>query len=268
MENAITRIVQLSDCHLFGDSQKRLLGVNTQESLDLIVKMIQQEDFTPDMLILTGDLSQDCSKKSYENLIHSLSGFSCPIYWITGNHDDLQVMQHVFANSILSPAKSIVTSQGWQFILLNTLEPGKVSGRLNKQELKHLADSLAKEDYKYAMIFLHHHPVKVGSQWLDPIGLQNADEFFAVLAPYTDRLRAIAWGHIHQVYEAAMPMHKYYSAPSTCIQFLPHSEKFILDTQAGPGYRCFELLADGKINSWVRRLEDYKPPYDVNATGY
>jgi Icc protein len=43
------------------------------------------------------------------------------------------------------------------------------------------------------------------------------------------------------------------STPSTCVQFLPKSDDFVLDTLP-PGFRTLQLHADGRIDSQVRWL--------------
>jgi Icc protein len=42
--------------------------------------------------------------------------------------------------------------------------------------------------------------------------------------------------------------------PSTCAQFLPHSEQFAIDP-APPGYRSLTLRADGSIATEVVRID-------------
>lgn len=167
----------------------------------------------------------------------------------------------------LNPKKSIITPNGWQIILLNSLHPGKVSGWLDQAELQHLTTCLRNPDYKHALVFLHHHPVSVDCDWLEPLGLKNPDALFDAVAK-DNRVRVIGWGHIHQVFEEQRQGIKYLSAPSTSIQFLPHSKEFALDIQHTPGYRCFELLDNGAVNTWVRRLEHFSAPYDLTAKGY
>jgi len=81
------RVVQLSDCHLFADTQGKLLGLNTQFSLDKVLELIRGEQPSPDLILATGDLSQDASFESYQRLEQALSGFPAPVYWLEGNHD-------------------------------------------------------------------------------------------------------------------------------------------------------------------------------------
>ena len=81
------RVVQLSDCHLFADPEGKLLGLNTQFSLDKVLELIRKEQPNPDLILATGDLSQDASYESYQRLDRTLSGFDVPVYWLEGNHD-------------------------------------------------------------------------------------------------------------------------------------------------------------------------------------
>jgi Icc protein len=85
----------------------------------------------------------------------------------------------------------------------------------------------------------------LGSRWLDRVGLQNADEFFAVIDRHPT-VRGIVWGHVHQSYDGLRKGVRLLATPSTCAQFLPHAEEFALDRRP-PGYRTLELKADGSI---------------------
>src|SRR5690606_32961889 len=81
------RVVQLSDCHLFAEESGKLLGLETQFSLDRVLELIRAEQPRIDLILATGDLSQDASQASYERLQRALAGFNTPTYWLEGNHD-------------------------------------------------------------------------------------------------------------------------------------------------------------------------------------
>jgi len=106
----------------------------------------------------------------------------------------------------------------------------------------------------------------VGSRWLDAMAVDNADELFRLIdaAP---QVRAILWGHVHQVYEGERKGVRLLSCPSTCVQFLPGSDGFALDTLP-PGYRWLTLYPDGRIDSGVERLPAYPAGLDTRAAGY
>jgi Icc protein len=95
------------------------------------------------------------------------------------------------------------------------------------------------------------------SRWLDQVGLENADEFFAVLDRHRN-VRAVLWGHVHQVHDTERNGVKLFSTPSTCAQFLPLSNSFAIDHRP-PGYRWLDLNADGTITTEVVWVEGYTP---------
>ena len=57
------------------------------------------------------------------------------------------------------------------------------------------------------------------------------------------------------------------STPSTCIQFLPGSEDFAVDSRA-PGYRWLTLHENGRIESGVQRLAQVPGSVDLASAGY
>ena len=50
--------------------------------------------------------------------------------------------------------------------MLDSYDPGHVGGRLTAQELERLDRALA-DSPAHAMVCLHHHPVEMGSRWID-----------------------------------------------------------------------------------------------------
>src|SRR5947207_12757305 len=96
MGDSPLRIVQISDIHLFGGKEKTLLGVNTQESFQAVVDLLQADEKKPDLILLSGDLSQDGSESSYLRLAEILKDFMLPIYYVPGNHDDGKMLSLVY----------------------------------------------------------------------------------------------------------------------------------------------------------------------------
>lgn len=80
-------VVQISDLHLFAKPHHRLLGVDTEASFLQVQKAIAALDPLPDLLLLTGDLSQDGSAASYARLRAHLQTLPIDTYWLAGNHD-------------------------------------------------------------------------------------------------------------------------------------------------------------------------------------
>ncbi len=137
--------------------------------------------------------------------------------------------------------------------MLDSCVPGQAHGRISAAELARLDAALASAGERHVLVSLHHHPVRMASRWLDSVGLQNADEFFAITDRYP-QLRAIIWGHVHQSYDSRRKGVRLLAVPSTCAQFLPHSDQFAVDPSP-PGYRRLTLRGDGTIDTEVLRVE-------------
>ena len=108
---------------------------------------------------------------------------------------------------------------------------------------------IASSDADHVLICLHHPPVKVGSAWLDSVGLDNGPQLLSELA--TDgRVRMALFGHVHQAYDAMHDGIRIVGTPSTCRQFLPASDEFAVDDRP-PAYRRLSLQPDGDVDTEV-----------------
>jgi Icc protein len=176
----------------------------------------------------------------------------------------LNCLQPFFQHQNLED-KAIVLGD-WLLVLLNSHYPQHVAGLLGRTELSRLDHYLNQHNDKHAMLFLHHPPVPVGSAWLDKSRLTNPDDLFNITDKHSN-VRGIISGHAHQAYETHRQGVPILTAPSTCIQFLSHSQQFALDTLS-PGYRWIELLSDGKFKTGVERVKDFENTADFSAKGY
>lgn len=258
------QLIQISDTHLSEQADAHLLGVNTQQSLQAVLALLAKEQQNPAAILVTGDLSQDDSLASYQYLQQALTRFTCPAFWLNGNHDNAAVMQQVAANT---PAlQQVVRSRYWQIILLNSQVEGAVFGYLDAAQLQLLEEALQQRPDLHTLVCLHHHPLPMDSAWLDKIGLQHTDELAAVIASYP-QVRAVLWGHVHQESDRSINGVRYLSSPSTCVQFLPGSADFAVD-QLAPGYRWLNLHADGSLDTGVSRVAAGVFTANLAAGGY
>ena len=259
-------MVQLSDCHLFADTQGKLLGLNTQFSLDKVLELIRGEQPSPDLILATGDLSQDASYESYQRLEQALSAFPAPVYWLEGNHDKPAPMLQALDCHRERISPCVLEIGNWTIIMLDSTIPGEVPGDLFDEDLKFLDDALANARGEHLMVCLHHHPVPMKCAWLDTQVVGSAEQFFAVIDRHP-RVRAIIWGHVHQEYDDLRNDVRLLAVPSTCVQFKPKSDDFAVD-DTNPGYRWLDLYPDGRIDTAVSRVEGITFEVDFSVKGY
>ncbi|KRW57763.1 3',5'-cyclic-AMP phosphodiesterase [Pseudomonas sp. TTU2014-080ASC] len=257
-------VVQLSDSHLFADSTGRLMGMDTQDSLKQVVALVLKDQEQVDLVLGTGDLSQDGSVESYQCFRDLSAPISAPARWLPGNHDELSPMQAACVGSDL--LRAVTDIGNWRVTMLDSTIPGAVPGYLSDAQLALLERALSEAPERHHLICLHHHPVSIGSQWMEPIGLRNPDALFKVLDRFT-QVRAVLWGHVHQEFDQHRRSVRLLASPSTCVQFAPGSEDFRVDT-CSPGYRWLRLFDDGHLETGVSRLTDFAFEVDDSIQGY
>lgn len=268
MENSSkkgTRLVQITDTHLFAHAEGELVGMNCDEGLRDVLALVRSHESEAKALLFTGDASQDNSAESYVRLEAALSSLGLPQYWIPGNHDEQLSLKRVIGPRHTCGHVSFSSGE-WRIIMLDSSVPGQVYGRLAKDELQFLRLSLEDAREPHVLVCLHHNPVPVAAAWLQQHCLKNSDELFAILDA-EPRVRAVLFGHIHHELDVIRRGVHYLGSPSTCIQFHPSSGEFALD-DLNPGYRWLELMHDGAVNTGIRRVEGKRYNVDFSGIGY
>lgn len=258
-------VIQITDLHLLSDPENRLLGVKTDESARQVIELARTGKWPPDLVVLSGDLAQEAYVETYRRLDEILKPLGVPCVCIPGNHDDLAQM-HSELKSDNVYCISQILGESWQFICLNSSRPDSPSGYFSTEALQILESHLDEYPEKFALVFLHHHPLPIGSTWLDTMVVDQSQKFFAILGTRS-QCRAVAFGHIHQALDMAHENLRLFGTPSTCFQFKPGSEDFLLDDQP-PGYRHFSLYPDGKIQTGVFRLPQLPQGLNLSSSGY
>ena len=141
-----TRILQLTDLHLFTETEATLRGVPTRKSLVDVLQFIRggieagEQDY--DCLVITGDVAHDEQATTYAALSDLLSkmlgelGEQCLV--IPGNHDNRDGIRQVFTQSGLADNRKICFSRevgGWRLIGLDSQLAGEVGGHIDSQHL-------------------------------------------------------------------------------------------------------------------------------------
>lgn len=258
------KFIQISDCHLFSTEPGKLLGMDTQSSLNAVLDRLHNEHNQFDFFLCTGDLSQDGTIESYQYLKELIGKDGKEQYWIPGNHDHRETMLKVVSED--QEMLPVVKKGPWQIILLDSQVPGSVGGNFAESQLTLLKNALEADKTSHTLITMHHHPRPMGCKWLDTQQIKNSQAFLDIIKEY-DNVRVVLWGHVHQDSDNTIDGVRYISTPSTCIQFTPDSDDFDVDKE-GPGYRWMELNDDGSIQTAVSRVNDIDFKVDYTSTGY
>lgn len=263
----VFRIVQITDPHLFQDTNGELLGINTQASFSQVLSEIQQQQYDYDLVLATGDLVQDNSDEGYLRFRQEVKALNNKmVFWIPGNHDFQPKMFEILKEETVSAKKHILLGDKWQILLLDSQVQGVPHGQLEAEELAWLKLKLQEHPERYSLVVLHHHLLSTGSAWLDQHNLRNANELAEVLAPFK-HVKALLYGHIHQQVDSEWLGYQVMATPSTCIQFKADSNTFALDV-AQPGWREIDLHADGHIETRVKRIQQASFLPNLQVEGY
>lgn len=259
------KILQITDLHVLPKSGDTMLGINTEYYFQETLKYAHTQNGPFDLILLTGDLAQDPCPDSYQRICGELLGYQTRCMCLPGNHDDFSLMQRYLNQNTISCCKQIILNN-WQIIGLNSQKPNSPIGELALDELSFLAKSLNARPDLPALIALHHHCLACGSGWLDTMQIQNSADFLTLLQEFP-QVKAVTCGHVHQEISAQINQIRLFTTPSSCFQFTPNSSEFSIDVTA-PGYRVFELLADGNLQSECYRLPMQMDHLDRTALEY
>lgn len=268
--DGVVELLQVTDTHLFADQAADFLGIAPWHSAKAVVDAIVEHEQLPDtlphdLLLATGDLSQDHSRESYQHFSRLMSAVAPPVFCLPGNHDDAVLMQAELDHGGISHAKHLLCGQ-WQILLLDTQVSGQTYGELSTAQLSLLEQAITDYPQHHLLLAVHHQSIPVGCAWLDQHNLRNASAMRALLTQH-QAAKVVLCGHVHQGFDQREQGIRYLASPATCIQFKPLSNEFALDSMA-PGWRALSLYPDGRLSTQVWRLPPHSFTPDFNATGY
>lgn len=193
------RILHLSDTHLLGDGGLHHGTVDTLAALRRVLGAIEA-DAPIDVVVASGDLSDDGSVRSYELLRDVVGGWaearSARVVYAMGNHDARASFASVLGGDAAAPLDSVHLIDGVRVIVLDSTVPGAGYGVLRRAQLDNLRGVLAERGpADGTLLVLHHPPVPASTVLLQALALQNADELLDALAG--SDVRVVLAGHYH-----------------------------------------------------------------------
>jgi Icc protein len=240
------RLIQITDCHISADSSVLYRDRDPVSGLTRIVQTAAE--WKPDLVLATGDMSEDGSDDSYRTIFGILDHMGSPVLGLPGNHDDCTVMQNHCPDGPWVGAHA-ASKGNWTIILLNSTEPEEIEGSFGEQTLESLRDILEQTVSSHVLLALHHQPVPVGAPWIDRYALRSPEQFWNVV-DQAPQVRCVVWGHIHQDFRSRRKGMMLLGAPSTVANSLPGTQRLELDP-GGPACRWIELYADGAVKEGI-----------------
>ncbi|AUC62430.1 Icc protein [Cyanobacterium sp. HL-69] len=247
-------LIQITDTHLLDNPEEFLRGQNPWYNLQAVLEQVKSRQ--PDGLLLTGDLADGGSRVAYEYLLKAMGEFSCPIYWLHGNHDNVKLLGQMLPSS-KGLGYQAIDLGFWRLLLLDSVLMGAKfgGGYIEKAQLEWLRQELGQQTDKVTIIALHHHPIPTGIDWVDQIGVENGNDLVSLLHSFP-QVRLVLFGHIHYALHhchvnAVGDNIDFFGCPSTFSQVIPSHPT--IDSHLS-GFRVIRLWEDGSYDTYVQRV--------------
>lgn len=208
-------IAQITDCHI-GFFRDPAGGANTRR-LRAVLDRLRSGPNHPDLLLLSGDLTEFGDAASYRRLAEMLADFPCPVHLMVGNHDHRAALREVFPATPLDRqfVQYVVPLPGLRLIALDTVEPGRHGGALCEARADWLRGQLDADLETPVIIAMHHPPAVTGLDWLDGAAEAGWIARFTAAIAGRRQVRAIIAGHVHRSIHAQLGSVPVIVCPST-----------------------------------------------------
>ncbi|MBC2664083.1 phosphodiesterase [Novosphingobium flavum] len=192
-------IGQLTDIHIGFDkgNPEEHNMLRLRAALDKLVKGPNR----PDLLLLSGDLTEDGAPEDYARLAEAVSVCPFPVWPMVGNHDVRETLRAAFPQTPPSADGFVhyVLDHGpLRLVVLDTLEVGRHGGGFCEVRAAWLAATLAEAPDKPTLVALHHPPFPAGIPWMDT---DEREPWVARLAGALDghnQVKGLIAGHLHR----------------------------------------------------------------------
>lgn len=183
-------IAHISDTHVGNED------TDAVARCDLVMDHLLRMDPGPDVLVVTGDVADHGLPGEYAEARAWLDRWPGPLAVAIGNHD---VRDAYRAGLGLEPT-CVVETGGARFLMLDSLISERDGERVDEGMVTD--ESLAWLDAELgahpapSYVCLHHPPVTIGLELMDPIRLTNGEALAACLTRH-EHVRATLVGHAH-----------------------------------------------------------------------
>lgn len=196
-------IAQITDLHVrprgkpaYGVAETNML---VERAVDVLARLRPQ----PDLVLVTGDMTDCGLPEEYEELRRLLAPLPAPAYMVPGNHDRRDAFRAAFPDH---PAMSgpdgfvqfAVDGHPVALIGLDTVVPGGSEGALCETRLRFLEEALARRPDTPTIVFMHHPPFACGLRHMDDIRLLTGADRLRDIVGRNPQIERILCGHDHR----------------------------------------------------------------------
>jgi 3',5'-cyclic-AMP phosphodiesterase len=191
-------IAQITDIHL-GFDPGNPSEMNTKRFMR-VLNALTALNPRPDMLILSGDLTDRGSVDCYERLRDAIAPLPFPVHLCLGNHDQRDTFARIFPAAPQTDGFVQYTVEGWplRIVVADTLEEGRHGGAFCERRAAWLEATLAEQPDRPTFLVFHHPPIDSGLGWMTTgPGEAWAERLTKVVLRHSQVVAATT-GHIHR----------------------------------------------------------------------
>lgn len=194
----MTRFLHITDLHLRPTRPEP--GSDTADTfaaLHRLLAAVHTMPTPPDFIIASGDLTDAGDEASYHILRDQMADLPMPVLYALGNHDKRAGYHAVFSDTpSQSPLDYDVVLNGLHIIMLDSAEPGFVSGKISDSQFAALESTLASHPQLPKLLVIHH-PPHLGAGCQNWTSLDPNDSARLAQMLQDVQVMAIFSGHIH-----------------------------------------------------------------------
>jgi 3',5'-cyclic-AMP phosphodiesterase len=237
-------IAQITDVHI-GFDRDDPDELNMRRLRAVIGRLVSGPN-RPDLLLMTGDLTESGDAQSYARLAGAVRDCPFPVWPMVGNHDAREALAAAFPQVRAEAGflHYVIELGALRLVVLDTLEPGRHGGAFCEERAAWLRGILAAAPATPTWIAMHHPPIEAGIAWLDSAADEPWIARFADVVADFPQVRGIIAGHLHR------PIHALWNglsvsvcpstAPAVALDLSPidpdRPDARALITEEPPGY--------------------------------
>ena len=192
-------IAQMTDIHIGFDPDEKPEEYNRVRFRATLARILEGPN-RPDMLVLSGDITDNGDLDSFQKTAALLAECPFPVWPMVGNHDTREALVQAFPQVRLDGGflHYALERDGMRLLLLDTLENGRHGGGFCEARAAWLTAQLDAAPDTPTVLFMHHPPVVSGIDWMDPVPDETWIRRFGAAVEGRAQIRAIHCGHLHR----------------------------------------------------------------------
>jgi 3',5'-cyclic-AMP phosphodiesterase len=260
-------IAQVSDLHVRPRGRPAYRVAETNMLVERAVEALAALQPRPDVVLVSGDLTDCGLPEEYALLRGLLSRLPIPLFVVPGNHDRRETLRAGLPAAWLPGADDFVqyVVDDWpvRLIALDTLVPGASHGALCPARLAFLREALAAGRGRPTVIVMHHPPFDCGMEAMDRIRLLDGEEEFRAIVSGHPEVERVLCGHHHRPiqarYAGTLAMVAPGVAHQVALDLVPGREGgLVLEP---PAFQLHRYTPETGLVSHMAYVERYPGPY-------